>query len=179
MVSIYTQRNVAVQGIETDAVPDPMLARIAGYLASRRVRREIDPVDIEPDLLPNLFLLVVETASAASAPRLRIRLTGTALDRAFGRCLKGCFLEDFLHGPRSADVLAGFHHCAAGGEAVWMRQVVKIGDRVPRFVEGIAFPVDPNLIFGGLAFGDVAGSNIPDSFELRTLMYRPPAPPVP
>lgn len=173
MGSIETQHDIAVRGIEREAVPDPVLARLAQYLSSRRARDEIDPTGMAPDLLPHLFVLVVEPAVAANAPRLRIRLTGTALDRAFGRCLKGCFLEDFLHGPRSADVLAGFHLCAMGGEAVWMRQVVKIGDRVPRFVEGIAFPVDPDLIYGGLAFGEAAGIDIRDGFELRTLMFRP------
>jgi hypothetical protein len=173
MGSIETLHDIADCGIETEAIPNAVLARLAHYLAARPARSQIDPVDMAPDLLPNLFVLVVEPAAAANAPRMRIRLTGTALDRAFGRCLKGSFLEDFLHGPRSADVLAGFRHCADGGEAVWMRQVVKIGDRVPRFVEGVAFPVDPDLIYGGLAFGEAAGIDIRDGFELRTLMFRP------
>lgn len=170
MGSIGLQREAVLGGIETRAVPDPLLSRIAQYLAGHRSRAAIDPTAIDPDLLPYFFVLQVD--ATGTAPRLRIRLTGTALDLAFGRCLKGSHMEDFLHGRHSADVLAGFHRCAASNEALWMRQVVKIKERVPRFVEGIAFPVDPGLIYGGLVFGEVTGGSSANSFELRSLMCR-------
>lgn len=146
---------------------DRKLRRIADYLLARHERHHIDPLDIGADLLPHFFILEVE-AQAASAAYLRIRLVGTALDAAFGRSVRGHYMEEFLHGPRSSEVLEGLRRCYAIRQPLWMRQVVQIGDKVPRFVEGVAFPVLPNLIYGGLILGE-ATADIGPGFESRIL----------
>ena len=147
---------------------DPRLRRIADYLLARHERRHIDPLDIAPDLLPHFFILEVEAPGTAKS-RLRIRLVGTALDAAFGRSVRGRYLEEFLHGPRSIEVLQGFHSCQATRQPLWMRQVVRIGDKVPRFVEGVAVPVVPDLIYGGLILGETSPQDELTGFNSRPL----------
>ncbi|WP_374373014.1 hypothetical protein [Dongia sp.] len=148
---------------------NPILARIAAYLSKRRDGTAVDPVHIAPDLLPHLFILAIERDHPDNPPRLRIRLTGTTLDNAFGRSVKGHFMEEFLHGTHSAAVLAGFRSCVEPGTGIWMRQVVKIGNRAPRFVEGVAVHVEPNRIYGGLQFGELVGHSTGSSFESRRI----------
>jgi hypothetical protein len=142
----------------------PALKRIAEFLAARRQRALIDVAEIDPKLLPHLFVLSIEPDQ-----RLQVRLTGTALDRAFGRSVKGHYLEEFLHGHHSADVLRSFNDCAASRGACWMRQVVRINERPPRFVEGVVFYIEPALLYGGLLVGEVADIHAPTTFEGREI----------
>jgi hypothetical protein len=150
-------------------VMNPILARIAAYLSKRRDGTAVDPVHIAPDLLPFLFILAIERDRPDAPPRLRIRLTGTTLDNAFGRSVKGHYMEEFLHGTHSAAVLDGFRSCVESGTGIWMRQVVKIASRAPRFVEGVAIHVEPNRIYGGLQFGELVDHNTSSSFESRRI----------
>lgn len=147
----------------------PILQRIAHYLAVRKNRSSIDPLEIDAALLPHLYILDIERHDPGQQVRLRVRLSGTALDRAFGRRVNGHYMEEFLHGPRSAEVLNAFRTCAATLNPIWMRQVVHISGRAPRFVEGVAFYVEPELIYGGLVFGEVSDPSTASSFESRGL----------
>lgn len=143
---------------------NPILREIADFMSSHSSGSPIDPLTVRTALLPHFYILDV-LRDAAGLTRLRVRLTGTALDRAFGRSLRGQHMEDFLHGPRSQEVLRGFHTCAETRAPLWMRQVVEIRDRPPRYVEGVAFFVAPNLIYGGLMIGDVVGADDRPGFE--------------
>jgi len=146
-----------------------VLQLIAGYMSTHRDRSQIDPLGIGAEALPHLFILEIEPGVAASEARLHIRLVGTALDRAFGRSVKGQYLDDFLHGTHSQEVLAGFRKCAVTKSPLWMRQVVGIRGRAPRFVEGVAFPVEPGHIYGGLVVGDVTDQDTEFSFTSHAL----------
>lgn len=170
-----TTPDSAPLGTEWRGRLDPLLLRIAEYLATRRSRDEIDPIDIPPDLLPHLFVLEAEQGALPDTARLRVRLTGTSLDIAFGRSVKGCFMDDFLHGSHSASVMAGFRRCQVANEAIWMRQVVRISQRAPRYVEGVAFPVAPNLIYGGMRFGELSNRSAESTFEIQVLIPSAPA----
>lgn len=163
-------RNDQPQIADADTSPAiaPALGRIVAYIADHRHRDRFDPTELSPQLLPHLFILAIEPGEAG-LPRLRIRLTGTALDAAFGRRLQGHCLEEFLHGPHSAAVLDGFRHCATARRDVWMRQVVTIANRAPRFVEGVACYVEPELIYGGLMFGEMSIRTAAASFERKLL----------
>lgn len=145
-----------------------ILRQIADALARLKDAAAFDPLAMPPLVLPHLFILELNPVPTDGS-QLRIRLTGTALDRAFERNLRGRNLEEFLHGPYSADVLAGFHRCAVDHRPIWMRQVVSIRGRVPRFVEGIAYFIEPNLIYGGLVFGEVAKIDTDSGFEMQQL----------
>ena len=129
------------------------LRRLAEHLRSRSRVTDFSPAAVDPDLWPHLFVLDVERGG--DPIRLRIRLVGTALDQAFQQPLAGRHLEDFIHGPRGGDVLEGFHQCATSHEPIWMRQVVRIRGHLPRFVEGIAFYLDPDRVYGGLIVGEL------------------------
>jgi hypothetical protein len=74
----------------------------------------------------------------------------------FHRTLDGHCLEEFLHGPHGAEVIQGFHECADTHVAVWMRQVVRLPERLPRFVEGVVVYLAPERLYGGLVVGDAA-----------------------
>jgi hypothetical protein len=148
---------------------NPALQKIADYMSCHRDRSAIDPAEIGASLLQHLFILEVRRKPGGTPPSLFIRLSGTALDRAFGRSVKGCCLDDFLHGPHSADVLNGFRACADNHEPLWMRQVVCLAGRLPRYVEGIAYYVEPDLIYGGLMVGEISAENSASSFESRRI----------
>jgi hypothetical protein len=122
------------------------------------------PASIGAKLLPHLFVLDIERGTPERTS-LRIRLVGSALDEAFRRPLKGHALEEFIHGPRGKEVIASFHHCADTREPIWMRQIVHVRDRAPRFVEGVAIYLKPERIYGGLIVGEYAKSPTADSFE--------------
>jgi hypothetical protein len=148
---------------------DSRLQRLADLFVAYRSAAEVNPRDIDATLLPHVYVLDVESGSSSASTRLRVRLIGTALSAAFGRPLTGLYLEDFVHGPRAADVLAGFRDCAENDERVWMRQVVRIKDRAPRFVEGVAIPLAPARIYGGLLVGEFVENSGAMPFERKSL----------
>lgn len=142
---------------------DERLRRLSTHLRSKRNAAEFNPAAVDPDLLPHMFVLEIEPC--LDLVRLKVRLVGTALDQAFQRPLAGKYLEEFIHGPRGADVVEGFHLCATGHEPIWMRQVVRIRDHLPRFVEGVAVYLGPDRVFGGLIVGELPTDVDEGSFE--------------
>ncbi len=144
---------------------DHRLRLIADHLMALKAAAEFAPASIDAKLLPHLFILDIERKDAGAAHALRIRLTGTAIDNVFHRALQGRKLEEFIHGPHGAKVIESFRHCADTREPVWMRQIVHMTGRMPRFVEGVAIYLDPERIYGGLIVGDYAESFVSDSFE--------------
>jgi PAS domain len=145
---------------------DERLGHLARYFMGCRHKSEIDPLDVNVDCLKHIFILEIERDDAGAAGRLRIRLTGTSLDTAFGRQLRGHYLEEFIHGPSGHQVLKAFARCAANHEPAWMRQVIEIRGQAPRFIEGVAVYVAPDRICGGLIIGELSkGSHHGDSFE--------------
>ena len=145
---------------------DPCLRELANYFLAQKDALAVDPLLIDAQLLPHVFILDVERDPTL---RLRVRLIGTALDDFFRRPLIGHHLEEFIHGPRGADVIASFHDCAQTKGALWMRQVVNLPDRTPRFVEGVAVYLEPDRIYGGLAIGQLYNSRVESGFERTPL----------
>jgi hypothetical protein len=147
------------------ATIDIRLRQIADHLMTLVDSAAFCPASIGAKLLPHLFVLGIERDTSKRTALLRIRLVGTALDDAFRRPLRGYTLEEFIHGPRGNEVIASFHHCADTREPIWMRQIVHIRDKPPRFVEGVAIYLKPERIYGGLIVGEYAESCATDSFE--------------
>lgn len=147
------------------------IARISEYLSTCATSADFKPMAIA-SALPHVFIIELEPKHGAAKPRLRVKLIGTALEKAFGRPLVGEYLEAFIHGPRGDDVVKGFYECAATHEPVWMRQVVRMRDGGPRFVEGVLHYLAPERIYGGLAMGEWTHSDEP-SFERRALTRKP------
>ena len=88
---------------------DRRLHRIADYFLTRERSADVNPTDIHPSLLRHIFVLEIARGATRNELLLRIRLTGTAIDQAFGRSLLGHSLTDFVHGPRTGEVIKGFH----------------------------------------------------------------------
>lgn len=151
----------------------PELRGIADYLLTCNTRADIDVTKITAAYVPHLYILeikpIVQSNAVAKKVRLRIRLCGTALDTAFGRNLQGHFMDEFLHGPTSVEVLTNFENCAVTRKPVWMRQVVQIAHKAPRFVEGVAVYIEPQLIYGGLIFGELSRDYSGKGFEKQEL----------
>jgi hypothetical protein len=150
---------------------DSRLRQLADVLFVQADKGALNPVMITANLLPHVFILDVERDAAKQALRLRVRLTGTAIDGILGRATSGHALEEFIHGPRGDEVLAGFHHCANTREPLWMRQVVQIKGKVARFVEGITIYLPPERICGGLVAGELPAQSTSSSFE-RDVLFR-------
>lgn len=136
-----------------DAAMDSSLRQIADVLLACKSADEVTPRSFDSSLLPKVFVLEIEPDEPL---RLRVRLAGTRLNQLFGRRLEGHHIEDFLHGPRGADVVQGFHDCATTHRPLWMRQVVILPGKAPRFVEGVLVFLPPNRIYGGLTAGEFA-----------------------
>lgn len=138
---------------------------------SRRSADDVSPAAIPANLLPYIYVLDIETQGEQT--RLRIRLTGSALDSFFNRPLKDRYLDEFIHGPRSNQVMAGFLDCVSGHEPLWMRQIAAPHGRPPRFVEGIVVPLAPARLYGGLSVGEFAvpaeERRMAESFDRRPL----------
>jgi hypothetical protein len=133
---------------------DVRLRQLADVLFAQVDIGAIVPERIPAKLLPHVFIFDIERGDRT--PRLRVRLAGTAIDQIVGRSTVGHALEEFIHGPRGAQVIAGFHSCANTRKPIWMRQVVQIEKKPSRFVEGIAIYLAPERICGGLVGGNVA-----------------------
>jgi hypothetical protein len=151
---------------------DTRLSQIADRLMEFRAAKDVNPRAIGATLLPHLFVLGIEKHN--NATRLRVLLIGTALHQFFGRNLRGHYLEDFIHGPRAAEVVAGFHDVAHSHSPLWMRQLVRVADKAPRCVEGVVVYLSPARLYGGLVAGELATYPSLDSspgaiFERRTL----------
>ncbi len=148
---------------------DARLRKIADYFLAHNSVAEFDPRALGANLLKHLFVLNIERDTASAAVKLRIQLTGTALDHRFGRSTKGHLLDDFGHGPSGSEVLTGFLHCANKREPVWMRQTVHMSDTHAHFVEGIACYVEPERIYGGLITGDLLDQFTATQFNFALL----------
>jgi hypothetical protein len=146
---------------------DSKLLRVSEYLSACKAKSDFNPMAIAP-LLPYVFVLEIERGVATLQPRLRVRLMGGELDIAFGRSLVGKYLETFIHGPRGGEVIEGFHDCANTHEPLWMRQIVQIQDKSPRFVEGVLFYLAPERIYGALLVGSLTHDER-SSFERKSL----------
>lgn len=151
----------------SDSSIDERLRRLTQHLLQCPSAQDFDPVTLDADLWQYLYVIDILTQQDRADVGLRIRLTGTALDTMIGRALGGERLEQVVRGPHSEKVLAGFQRCAVGREPVWMRQVVKIDKKAPRFIEGVAVYLDPERIYGGVVVGDV--SPAADGFDSRVL----------
>jgi hypothetical protein len=143
---------------------DQRLRELADHLLRKRDAAEFSMAAIPPHVAPYLFILDI-IDGVEDGLRLRVRSTGDVFDRTFGRDLDGRYLDEFIHGPRAEDVMDGFYHCAKAHEPLWMRQVVRLRGRLPRFVEGIAVYLEPASIYGGLVVGQLPTDVEEGSFE--------------
>jgi hypothetical protein len=97
----------------TDEIPfqeaDRRLHTVLEYWSAKRgdrpmpSRREIDPIELGPAVLPHLMLVDIE-----AGPRFRYRLFGTAVSEAFGSDPTGQYIDSIMVG-RYRDFLLGLY----------------------------------------------------------------------
>jgi hypothetical protein len=76
-------------------------------------RREIDPVALPPDLLPNMFLIDVVRAGNGTQPRFRFRLLGSAIvDRESTKV--GQFVDQLGTTADTSEMVTHYRDCLAG-----------------------------------------------------------------
>jgi hypothetical protein len=84
--------------------------RLARRLGRAPRRADIDPLELPVDLLPNIFLVDVVRDGAASAPRFRFRLLGTAIT-ARETVRPGHYLDESLKGKTPDDITPQYLAC--------------------------------------------------------------------
>jgi hypothetical protein len=114
----YRMRIVAGSPVEPDARLSEFYRYWRGRCGGRPMpgRADVDPVDMPPRLLPNLFLTDVLDGGA----RFRYRLVGTEIVRVLGWDPTGGYVDEINQSPRYRDYIVALY-----------RRVV--GDRLPVF----------------------------------------------
>lgn len=98
---------------------DRRLHAVLEYWSAKRAgqpmpsRRQIDPLELGPAILPHLMLVDVEPG-----PRFRYRLFGTAVTQAFGSDPTGQYIDEIMVG-RYRDFLLGLY-----GDLITMKKPV-------------------------------------------------------
>lgn len=134
---------------------------------------EFDILEIPARFWNSLFVLEVDPSD-----RLLVRLTGTTIENHLKRSCKGLYMDDIIHGPRSADVLAAFERCKTQATKLLMAQTVEISTSTTLFVMGSVFPLHaaanhPQKLIGLLEFKYLSEVPLPpaqrDSFQIFEL----------
>jgi hypothetical protein len=109
---------------------EPKLLALFEYWNRKRAgeampaRGDIDPVEIDPDLLP--YLLLYEGVQPGS--RARYRLVGTEVALQFGRDPTGKFLSDTLSGTYLDYIVSLLHDVCLHSTAVYSESAFRWGE---------------------------------------------------
>ena len=104
----------------------PILLGLFNYWNHKRAgkdvadRRDIDPTDMPPALLPHLALIEIFDDN-----RLKLRLAGTELVRQHGRDNTGKYVDEYLKGDYLAHITALYTELRAGRQPVIAESVFR------------------------------------------------------
>jgi hypothetical protein len=117
----FSPMNTAVGNSVSPLSEEPILAGLLAYWTARRQasgvgdKRDIDPTEIEPALLPFIGISEIEAETA----RIRYRLVGTGIAQRHGADPTGKYLDDVLQGAY-LDYLIGLHReCCASRRPIY------------------------------------------------------------
>jgi hypothetical protein len=117
----FSPMNNAVGNSVSPLSEEPILAGLLAYWTARRQasgvgdKRDIDPTEIEPALLPFIGISEIEAETA----RIRYRLVGTGIAQRHGADPTGKYLDDVLQGAY-LDYLIGLHReCCASRRPIY------------------------------------------------------------
>ena len=97
---------------------------------------DFDVLNYAPPIWPYLYLLDV-----VANDRLRVRVIGQGIRDVVGRPCVGLYLDEFMHGPRSRDVVKTYAACVRDGRAVCMSQCVMLPERPVVTIKACAVPL--------------------------------------
>ncbi len=95
-----------------------------------------DVLNYAPPIWPHLYLL-----DATADGRLVVRVIGQGIRDIVGRPCVGLYLDEFMHGPRSRDVVRTYAACVRDGRAVRMSQCVMLPERPVVTIKACAVPL--------------------------------------
>ena len=81
-------------------------------------RRDIDPLDLPPAILPNIILLDVERVERT--PRFRVRLAGTGFVALLDREVTGRYFDELGPERQMAPIMDARHTLVATGQPVFL-----------------------------------------------------------
>ena len=116
--------------------------QIASFVDQTRTHLgDFDVLNYAPPIWPHLYLLDV-----VADGRLVVRVIGQGIRDIVGRPCVGLFVDEFMHGPRSRDVVQTYAACVRDGRAVCMSQCVMLPERPVVTIKACAVP----LFHGGV-----------------------------
>ncbi len=156
-------------------IDQPLLRRLFVYWADKKAgrdlpsRRDIDPVEIGPEILPHIMLTdILEDG------RLRYRLAGTAVEAVTGQCLSGHYLDELLRPPYRDYIFALYAEIIEGRYALYTESLYPLhGTQPERLTKRLMMPLvsedgEVTMVLSGQVFKTITDSS-----------YSPPLSPIP
>ncbi len=157
----------------------PLLRRLFLYWSGKKAgrdlpsRRDIDPVEIGPDLLPHIMLTDVLPDG-----RLRYRLVGTAVEAATGESLSGRYIDDLLCPPYLDYILSLYAEIIEKRHALYTESLYPfLGSHPERLTKRLMLPLvseddEVTMVLSGQIFEAVTDasyspppSSLPSSYQ--------------
>lgn len=175
------QRCSVMNSTDKPWLHDPVLSRALGYWHSKCVagrlpaRSAIDPLDLDPSLLPHVVL--TEVVQVGERRRFRFRLSGTAVSAAAGLELTGQFVDALNPNKQYAAYIEGLYNLAIQARRPVYSESLAMAARASatRATRRILCPLSNDgtvvdMCLGVQTFGDTGGIEPPsltyaDSFR--------------
>jgi hypothetical protein len=123
-------------------IDEPLLRELYAHWQARRAdrplprRRDIDPVDIAPAILP--YLAIVEPVEAG---RFRYRLAGTRVVEGFGMEMTGRHLDELLRGEHLAFVQGLYRRVLETGKPLLVQSSHRMRRRTDLVARKLMLPI--------------------------------------
>ena len=124
---------------------EPEFSWLLDYWRAKRrdgrlpARRDIDPLELPPSLLPNILLLDVERGGGA--PRFRVRLAGTGFAALLGREFTGRYFDEVGPAHQMAPILDALHGLVATGQPAFLAGPMARPNNDPVWLKRFALPL--------------------------------------
>ena len=133
----------AASGQPRTGMEHPLLRRLFDYWSGKKAgrdlpsRRDIDPVEIGPEILPHILLTDVLPDG-----RLRYRLAGTAVEAVTGESLSGRFIDDLLRPPYRDYILSLYAEVIEKRHALYTESLYPfLGSQPERLTKRLMMPL--------------------------------------
>lgn len=160
-----------------DAISDAEIRDVYGYWLRKRaggripLKSSIDPVEVGPGLLPNLFMYRLE------GDRFRCILVGTAIVRNFGRDVTGMFLDEIVPAPHAASRQRLFERAVRDRLPVYYAGPAVVRTRERRRVSRLLLPLSSDGTNADHVFGIAMFGPAEDRAREDMRLNRPDEPP--
>lgn len=102
-------------------------------------RRDVDPMELSPRLLPHVLL--IDVVPGDSGPRFKFRLVGTGFVQLVGREVTGQFYDEIASPERGAPVIAGLRKLVESGKPAYLEGPLTVPSRDFIWVKRLGLPL--------------------------------------